>query len=649
MTATFSSLTSLAERGMAYVVQNKRPEWFSMSSTVGQAAILHTQLSRADSAEHIHQSQGIFNIVNTGWLFWEGKEIIVIALSTGVLTYGMAMGGAALLALGIALPLLLNKRFTPACEEESWALIPREDRDTIRLSWERPSGQKYAQYLYAFRLVANLALAYLSGSYQLYFVANALAMTYTLVKTSKLAWLKFSKSFPIDFGDLHAGRTVTFHYHCILLPFKSENKQCSICLEVERQAEGEEVEGDEQEEQIEGLARRVDVYFCKAHAYHMACLMQNINHKSRAFIDGTFFTFTDHSYNGLPTGRSCNISMPEANLLSCPECRDYPNHAFLSAEVEGCNQGASISLQNTTAKLTAWTSGFVEQLSASYSAFQSSLSWLIHARPDLIADIIAMQDILLISDAAALLRDWIALKEQLDYEVRFNRVSAELKTEIYFKMFLFAVAAGIFIIALNRLYKPAADLKGLLIKQISLSPQEQELISIGWDRPPLAMVAQWIYLSRIAANLTAAYFSPKPVLKVLSAALQTLSLIHVSRLAWIRVDQKIAKDIFRDLTEADVTFYFLPPSAAAFSKEKLQPIVQAIYQYASTFFQGSSWYGCWDDTYVGFIRVSRNLRYTVSLAKGPLIKALPYFYNASGTAYNQFLKATAKLSFLGSR
>lgn len=76
MTAISSSNISLPQRSLAYVVANMRGEWLSLPSSVGQVAILNSQLSKPETSQDIHQSQWIFNLVNTFWIFWETKKNI---------------------------------------------------------------------------------------------------------------------------------------------------------------------------------------------------------------------------------------------------------------------------------------------------------------------------------------------------------------------------------------------------------------------------------------------------------------------------------------------------------------------------------------------------------------------------------------------
>lgn len=474
--------------------------------------------------------------------------------------------------------------------------------------------------LYTLRLAANLALACLSGSYQVYFAFNALSMAYTLVKTSQLTWLKFSKTFQVDFGAVHRGTTVQFNYHCLLLPFKDE-RECAMCTEQERQ--------------IDGVAHRVDAYFCKNHAYHTACLMDWIHQKSRTFIEGNFFNFTDHYQNGIYTGRTTVISIPEGNLPNCPECRDYPHHAFLSANVQGC-YSASVSIKDPTPKMTAWSSNFVEQLNAAYSLGQSSLSALMHIRSELIVHILAMQNIMIISDLAALIRDCVALSER----VSCSQIAQEEKSKLLFRSFAFAMAAGIFVVGLNRYFSWASSLKDILARQLPLG--ETGKMAIYWGRPWLQMFSQWIYLARIGANLAYAHLSPDPLLKRITALFQLVSFLYISKLPWIRVDRTIAEHVPYGMTEAKVTFYFLPSADIASIPQKLQEALGAIYQYTSAFFKDSVWNGFWKTS-----NYTTKLVYDVVIKNKVVEGAVPYLAQASGEAYSWYHKTWAELTFLG--
>ncbi len=594
-----SNVKSHFENGITYLVKNACPEWLCLSSTAIQVTALEIQSRDSHAAELIHQIQVVFNTINVCWICWEFTKILDIGVPIG-LTIGTIGVGATLLVITIALPILLNRHFTPT----EMLASPKRKGESIR--WAPPRSQSFGRALYSARMVTNIALACLSTTSKIQFTLTALGMGYNLIKTSKQKWVEISKKIGEN----------TLYYSALLQTYKGNNF-CSICRRDETP----------------------DSFFCKEkHPFHSACLSAWFHQKSAQFMDhsSTTISETRHYYNGayMGTSHAASIQIPENNLPSCPNCRDIPSHSFLRAKREGCSS-STIYITNSTPKWTLWSSPVVETAYTVYNAFQFTLIGLIKTRPEVIANILAMQHTMILSDLAALIRDCMALKESVDHK----KLPSKHKKSLIYGAAFFAITAGLAILGLNRRLKLAVDLKNTLVSHLSLSTIETQKISISWARTSLETFSQYLYILRIGLNATSIFYSKNPFIKTVNTALLTLSLSKLSKLPWMRVDQKISSHIPNvGIKEADMSFYFLP-SQNALSNENAPSTLKTIYEYTSNIFKGSAWRG-WID--------KGNLWYNIRLANGinSTLNNIPYLSKVTGKAFSFFYEKNADLSII---
>jgi len=169
--------------------------------------------------------------------------------------------------------------------------------------------------MYGVRIVTNIGLIYFSGGGLIPALSIAFEV-YSLIGISQRNWFEFTKEIDITHPELSrlaskASVTYTFLFQNL---YSHQAEGCTICREDQPANE---------------------LYFCSNHTFHTSCIVEMIQSKINSFIEGLSVqrrneVETQHYRNGGYTHSTYSanylITMPRANVPSCPNCREQPAH-----------------------------------------------------------------------------------------------------------------------------------------------------------------------------------------------------------------------------------------------------------------------------------------------------------------------------------
>ncbi len=338
---------------------------------------------RTTATEHIHEIQALFNTLNAGALFFyahklvkeiQGKyafsAIAIISSWTAGILPPLLMGGAAF-AVGDILLKKFSKNSPPAKIQSGVEIAER-------MSFQ----QQVAKWIHVTKLVLNVGLACFAKN-RFWFVVTLAGTGYSFLKNLDIKWLKFTRTFSHHSNNRLVPITqvkATYNMLALTPDTASQEKECSICLEPQ-----------------------TDTAFCMDHVFHKNCMTQAVVHKSDAVMNGAYFLkrTTRHYTNGVYTGTSHNysVTIPQENLPSCPNCRDYPLQNDCEFKITDAVDGefnASVTIKGRPSKQPLF-----ETLYAGYSMAQAGLAYL-QKYPEFTATIFKVQQVMILTDIVAL-------------------------------------------------------------------------------------------------------------------------------------------------------------------------------------------------------------------------------------------------------
>lgn len=612
------------EKGLCYFVEHLDTNLLSNLSTLFETGVIHNECSKTSVAQHHHKIQLIFNAVNFAWCC---REVFLIAslLAENYTFSTLLVPALSITALSIGtigIIILLGKRLLPTNPTSEMILnqseVPEDERGSIQVKFETPYSQKLARALYAARMVANVALIYLSPQQLINCAINVAGSAYSLFKISQLKWLRFDKDFDMANPDLSFTK-LSFTYFSLLM--KGNQEKCQICLEED------------------------DILFDDHHVLDFKCLTRLLHESCTKLLNAVRCQATDH-YNrwGGFDHRSYRISLPHNNLVSCPTCRTTPRQIMLLATVTDRVHGkckTAINIRNEPYTPSWLTAQFFERMNTIYTAFQAALSRLQVSHYELIHKLRKMQKILFAVDLAALVQDAIALYEQI--RVKFTTtVNDELIRKMNWRFAVGSVVVAIASIgamfALNYFSAPAIDPKDVLAKIISLSAINGSKIAASWDNDWMNKAWQITLIARIAVNLISSFFSKNRLSKLANAGLLALTLFNTSQLPWLSFDFAVDQVPYRITDFKTTSYYILPPIPKGSDLlTHLQTGFQQIYHYTVSLFKGSSWSGYWHNSEAG-----SRLNYDVTVLPKRVLN--PYLDSISGTAFDIIERVQAKIN-----
>ncbi|MFI5342742.1 MAG: hypothetical protein ACHQUC_00810 [Chlamydiales bacterium] len=612
------------EKGLCYFVENLDTNLLSNLSTIFETGVIHSECTKTSVAKHHQKIQLVFNAVNFTWCC---REVFLIAtllaenytLST-LLVPALSLTALAIGTIGAII--LLGKYLVPTNPTSETILnqseIPEDQRESIKVQFESPFAQKIAQTLYVARMVANVALIYLSPQHLLNFAINLCGSAYNLLKISQLKWLRFDKVFDITDPDSPFAK-LSFTYFSLLM--KGDQEKCQICLD----------EGN--------------ILFDDHHAIDFKCLTRLLHETCTKLLNALKCQPIDHySKYGVFDGRSYHISLPYNNIVTCPTCRLTPRQIMLLATVEDRVHGnckATINIKDEPYTPSWLAAQFFERMNTIYTAFQAALSRLQVSHYELIHKLRQMQKALLVVDLAALVQDAVALYEQIRAKYRIaanDELIRKMNWRFVIGSVVVAVAAVGAMFALNYFNAPAIDPKELFVKIFSLSTLNASKIAASWNNDWMNKIWQTTLIARIAVNLISTIFSKNRYSKLANAGLLALTLFNTSQLPWLSFDFAVDQVPFQIAHFKTTSYYILPPIPKDSDLlTHLKTGFQQIYHYTSSLFKGSNWSSYWHRT-----ETSHNLNYDVTVAPKRILN--PYLDNISGTAFDIIHRVTAKIN-----
>ena len=183
-----------------------------------------------------------------------------------------------------------------------------------------------------------------------------------------------------------------------------------------------------------------------------------------------------------------------------------------------------------------------------------------------------------------------------------------------FAVFLGAVLTGAM---LNRYLQPAVDLQAILETTVPATDN----MYVNWITPKST---QWLMISKILTSLALALFSSERKAPALTAFLQGAALWKISQQPWIwmyRIYSGIGEPSTCSVTlscEVLLPRFSARDGGCASLQSHYTAQMKALYDYTTTFFNGSTWDSYWFVKRIPFQRPREYLSYNVTVTPGTL-------------------------------
>ncbi|MCI0381486.1 MAG: hypothetical protein L0207_00310 [Chlamydiae bacterium] len=494
-----------------------------------------------------------------------------------------------------------------------------ETKDQIQVSTSRRVQQKIAQTIHLTHIILNLALTYFSQG-RFWCLFNAVGSGYSFWKNSQVKWLSFSRTFTFSnrkdnfpslpmFSRIRISET-KITYNMIVLPHSGNEVDCSICLD-------------------EGASNA----FCINHLFHQNCLIDLVTTKSESFANSAMYIrkdtnrYTNGAYTG--TTRTYSVDIPQENLPSCPNCRDFPLQNYCEILVTDADYGKFNATVNITGRNFNRQPLF-ERLYLAYNIAQAGLSYL-QKYPELAATIYKIQQFIMVFDIAGLASTIYFLHERMREKFR-EMDTAQFEIFAAFTGVALAALSYLAVLAINSYSRPNLILKDIL-GNLQISPEILQKTKISWGSPLVYQAMQWLYLCRMVTSFALSFFSKNQTLCLLSGAAQSFSLFNISKLRWIKfvqdlewplkkvvsaegkLDPSVNQTSLKNLT-INSEFMVHPPCLN--EPTHLQSTVKSIYDYMDKLFQKSFWKRYWTIYMTNGVETKREMTYSVDLVNSSL-------------------------------
>jgi len=613
----------LPENVFYQTIYHFQVSWAASASAFLDSALIYGQSATPRLAEHLSITRLFSTIVNGGWLACEAIELFRALQGKNIFLFTNTISGAPwvehlgqvakkifeivpiqiILGAGSAALSFVGSKFYravfPARSPEAlYAPISTEERKWVALSLSSQPSQAFSSVIYFARIVANLPIVYFFPQRRLWCILNIATLSYSLMKTTQLKWLNFSRSFEFPVKD--AVKKVIITYSLPLLPNVGRGQQCVI-----------------------GLEDNPPYCFSPQSPMDLDCLIGYICMASKKFLDRwDWSTFkVTHKMNRTVTRTTyqAKITLSQANLPRCPVTRIHPSSHVVKAQF--WDHDASKGEFETTVSLTPDTTAstvqpllsetFLTRLGAVYTAFAAGLAMMQQRYPELLKKIVSAQKILSVLDLGVLLCNYYQLYrifydryvafnvQQLTPQDRVTRTQTRLESaRLECSRLQTAIDKAIEAKKITRndnndLLPQSVDAEAL-IDQYNLSLREfadalneheaalTEQIStrtslekkyltylliamgvgvvglsvisalvaslltklprpaydkkIGWGVPWMRYGTQSIFVSRIVMDLSLAYFSPDRFSHLFSALFQSVTLWNLAKLPQIKTE-----------------------------------------------------------------------------------------------------------------
>lgn len=566
---------------------------------------------RESAISRIHEIQKVFNTANALIVVYYANKFIgeiqsrfqfsVVDLASAW-TFGtlpMVFTAGTAFAIGM---LVLNRFSTPANEVYD---------PVVTISEKMIIQQEIANVLHVTKIILNIGLACMAKNHFCFLVGLA-GSGYSLLKNSSIQWLQFSRQFEIQNPNLLDTREATITYKMLALKPQSSmtNETCAICLE-----------------------KQIDMAFCVNHVFHKKCMKQLVATKSANFINDVQITKQIMLTNQT---RKCTYlaTIPEQNLPSCPQCRDFPLQNgcdILIRDWTFGNCNASVTIQHQ--KDNSYQSLF-EKLYTTYNIVQAGLAYL-QQYPELAAGIYRIQQVMVVADIFGLLG--IAYYLQKRVQEKLNVWVGGLRKTTYrvaaAATFVAMGALSYFaVLQINAYLQSALVLKDILA-QLEISPEILKTIDVQWAS---ATTLQSLYLMRMTMSVALGFFSKQRLLSLWNVAAQACSFTAISRLKWIVFSQALMnyplKKVFAEggthtlnldewsLSNLILKSEFLVDSSCTKEAHHVKSVLKSIYGCMSKVLNKSCWDRYLETTYTSNgVKISDKIYYSVTLQSRPVL------------------------------
>lgn len=469
--------------------------------------------------------------------------------------------------------------------------------------------QEIAKMLHVTKLVLNIGLACMAKN-RFWFLVGLAGSGYSLLKNSSIQWLRFSRQFEIQNPHLPDTRGATITYKMLALKPEASmmDENCPICLE-----------------------NQIDMAFCANHVFHKHCMKQLVATKSANFMDDWLITRYVTTNNQHWTEK-CNyfITVPEKNLPSCPQCRDFPLQNgcdILIHDQTFGNLNASVTIQRQKDNQSLF-----EKFYTTYNIVQASLAYL-QQYPELAAGIYRIQKVMVVTDIFGLLGTAYYLQKRV--QEKLNISAGSLRETTY------RVAAAVTFVAMGALsyfavlqintYLQSALVLKDILAQLEISPEILKTIDVQWDS---ATMLQSLYLMRITMSVALGFFSKQRLLSLWNVAAQACSFTAISRLKWIVFSQALTdyplRKVFaeggthtlnldeRSLSNLTIKSEFLVDSSCTKEAHHVKSALKSMYGYISKLLDKSHWDRRLQITYTN-VSTKHEIYYSINLQNNPVL------------------------------
>lgn len=568
---------------------------------------------RESAVSRIHEIQIVFNAANALIVVYYANKFIgeiqsrfqfsVVDLASAW-TFGtlpMILTAGTAFAIGM---LIINRfsKDTTANEVHDPA---------VTISEKMIIQQEIAKMLHVTKLVLNIGLTCMAKN-RFWFLVGLAGSGYSLLKNSSIHWLQFSRQFEIQDPNVPDTRGATITYKMLALESSMANETCAICLE-----------------------NQIDMAFCVNHVFHKNCMKQLVATKSANFMDDFLIDRCVTTNNQNRTKKcSYSVTVPEKNLPSCPQCRDFPlqnGYDILIHDRTFGNCNASVTIQRQKDNQSLF-----EKFYTTYNIVQASLAYF-QQYPELAAGIYRIQQVMVVTDIFGLLGTAYYLQKRVQEKLNISvgglrettyRVAAAVTFVAMGALSYFAV------LQINAYLQSALVLKDILA-QLEISPEILKTIDVQWAS---ATMLQSLYLMRMTMSVALGFFSKQRLLSLWNVAAQAYSFTAISRLKWIVFSQALTdyplKKVFAEggthtlnlnewsLPSLTVKSEFLVDSSCTKEAHHVKSVLKSIYNYMSKLLDKSHWDRRLQITYTNTytnVSTKHEIYYSVNLQNNPIL------------------------------
>jgi hypothetical protein len=388
---------------------------------------------------------------------------------------------------------------------------------------------------------------------------------------------------------------ITFQFDTLLIPVR-DSDECVVCFEP-------------------GLK----VYSCSSHKLHAKCWTDWFSSKSENILNNSNVT--------LPRGSSCNISLLQENLPSCPTCRGRPVEEIFNAKVWVRKDNGSLQELSTYTTINPSLSHTKEEETSTYfehlgylvtvlRGMQAALSVARTKYPEFASKIVAAQVTWTVLDIFASIANLFGLYSVVNAQGKKDPKAEKPLTK---QLVSLALSAAVGVYLFNKfgggnpfLEKMVRSLPSTAVKDLKVTAQT----------PVSVQLVQWLYLTDTMISFFIARHTTHKVSYYAQSLFQMSRFFTLATTNWISFEKPFESDSYsRGKLSGRVRFDFFVPSAN-FSLDALEGMVK----FVNNCLRNLSW-TAWTRGYGGPLH-----HYSTSINPPSFanVAVKPFLYGASG-------------------